>query len=121
MPNKMNHNFNRFTIKAQEALERTQQEAASNNHNELKAVHLTLALISDDDTLVVPMLKKTKVDIEKLREELEDHLENLDKVYHSEDNSSPNSLNQLYLSQEVMKVLKMAAEISVKYKDEYVS
>ncbi len=115
---KMN-NFNRFTIKAQEALEKAQYNAAKKHHSELKGIHLLLALIKDEDTLVRPMLIKSDVDINKLKDDLEKHLSGLAVINKDEDED--NDLSQLYLSQEVMKILKKAAEISMKYKDEYVS
>ena len=45
-------NFNRFTIKAQEALQNAQDMVARQNHGELKALHLLSALLSDEQTLV---------------------------------------------------------------------
>lgn len=109
-------NFNRFTIKAQEALEQAQYIASKKEHNELKAVHLALALISDEDTLVRPMLLELEINIDELEEDLEDQIDNL-----AGKEKSSGEMSQLYLSQEVMKILKKSAELSLKQKDEFVS
>ncbi|MEK9170615.1 MAG: Clp protease N-terminal domain-containing protein, partial [Patescibacteria group bacterium] len=52
----INKNFNRFTIKAQEALQNAQDLAAQKNHGEFKALHLLSALITDSQSLVQPLL-----------------------------------------------------------------
>ena len=110
------NNFNRFTVKAQEALEKAQYIAVSHKHGELKAVHLLQSLMSDEQTLIRPMLLEANVNLNKLENDLNNHI---DKLSVARKGSS--GLNQLYLSQEVMKVLNNSAEISVKYKDEFVS
>ncbi|MFB6212661.1 MAG: ATP-dependent Clp protease ATP-binding subunit [Candidatus Magasanikbacteria bacterium] len=115
-PNMGSNNFNRFTLKAQQALERAQKLVTKNNHGELKAVHLLKALLSDEQTLVRPMLLKADVDVGKLESALDGYLNDLPKVF-----KSSGTVSQLYLSQELMKILNKAAEISMKKKDKYVS
>ena len=65
-------NFHRFTIKAQEALQNAQEVAAKKNHGELKALHLLAALLEDEQSLVVPVLERCGVSLEKLDEEIEE-------------------------------------------------
>ena len=108
-------NFHRFTIKAQETLEKAQELVATHNHGELKAVHLLVALLSDDQTLVRPILLKANVKINELEEALSSELNKLPKIVTSD------KIGQLYLSQEVMRILNRAAEISTQQKDEFVS
>ena len=48
--------FHRFTIKAQEALQRAQDLAVRENHGELKVIHLLASLIEDEQSLVRPMI-----------------------------------------------------------------
>src|SRR3989344_2391915 len=47
-------NFNRFTIRAQEALQNAQDLASRENQGELRPLHLLSALISDSQSLVQP-------------------------------------------------------------------
>jgi len=109
-------NFHRFTIKAQEALQNAQEIVSRENHGELRALHLLFALLGDDDTLVRPMLLRASVNLGELEKELENELAKLPKNF-----AAQGSVNQLYLSQELMKVLDKAAEIAMKQKDEFVS
>ncbi len=112
----MNH-FNRFTIKAQEALQGAQEIAASKNHGELKAIHLLAALISDSQSLVQPMLVKAGINLEEIDREIERELERQPKIF----TSQPPAVGQLFLSQELIKVLDRAAKIAALRKDEFIS
>ncbi len=108
-------NFHRFTIKAQEALQNAQEFAASRSHGELKAVHLLSSLLEDQQSLVQPMLLRSGVNLEKLHRELEAELSRLPKLV------SGSNVGQLYLSQELMRVLDQAAKIAAQQKDEFIS
>ena len=109
------NNFNRFTIKAQEALQNAQDYAARENHGELKGLHLLVALVSDEGTLVRPLLAKAGVNAEAVRAEAITELMNEPKAMETV------SLSQLYLSQELMMVLDKAGKIAQQQKDEYIS
>lgn len=108
-------NFHRFTIKAQEALQSAQELVAKYNHGELKALHLLHALLSDETTLVRPMLLRANLNLINLEKELESELLRLPKIF------TGGSVGQLYLSQELMKILDKASEIAMRQKDEFVS
>ena len=107
--------FYRFTIKAQEALQNAQDLAAHYNHGEFKALHLLSSLLSDEQSLVRPMLMKASVTLEKLTDEVERDLAKMPKIF----SSAPTS--QLYLSQEVMQVLDRAGKIALAQRDEFIS
>ncbi|MFH0712455.1 MAG: AAA family ATPase [Candidatus Jorgensenbacteria bacterium] len=109
-------NFHRFTIKAQEALQNAQELISKYNHGELKAVHLLFALLGDDTTLVRPMLIRANVNLAELEKELESELQKLPKIF-----SASGNVSQLYLSQELMRVLDKAADIAMRQRDEFVS
>src|SRR5579872_4818203 len=108
-------NFHRFTIKAQEALQNAQEIAAKKNHGELKALHLLAALLEDEQSLVVPVLERCGVSLEKLDEEIDLELDRIPPIM------ANSNVGQLYLSQELMKVLDQAAKIAAQQKDEFVS
>ena len=98
-------NFNRFTIKAQEALQNAQDYVMKHNHSELRPLHLLLALLSDEQTLVRPMLVRANVDIATLEERAEAALMRMPRIF------SGTQSQQLYLSQELLKILDKASEI----------
>ncbi|MEK7464649.1 MAG: Clp protease N-terminal domain-containing protein, partial [Patescibacteria group bacterium] len=108
--------FNRFTIKAQEALQSAQELVTRYSHGELKALHLLHTLLGDEQTLVRPMLLRANLNLIDLERELDSELMKLPKIF-----TGSGNVNQLYLSQELMKVLDRAAEVSQKQKDEFVS
>ena len=108
-------NFHRFTIKAQEALQNAQDIAAKKNHGELRGIHLLAALIEDEQSLVIPVLERSGVNLEKLDEAIEADLDRLPPIL------TNSAVGQLYLSQELMKVLDQAAKVAAQQKDEFVS
>jgi len=109
-------NFNRFTIKAQEALQNAQDLAAQKNHGEFRAVHLLMSLMEDSQTLVQPLLVKSGVNLDILHQDLEAELKRLPRIL-----SSHMSIGQLYLSHELMQILDQASKIALSQKDEFIS
>ncbi len=107
--------FNRFTIRAQEALQQAQELAGQWNHGEFKVLHLLYTLIEDEQTLVRPMLVKAGVNIDTLHGEVEGELKKMPKIF------GASSVGQLYLSPELMQVLDRAGKIALQQKDEYIS
>ncbi len=109
-------NFNRFTIKAQEALQTAQEIASEKNSGELRAVHVLAALVADRQSLVQPMLIKAGIDLDILDAEIEKDLEKQPKIF-----SQTQQVGQLYLSQELIYVLDRAGKMAGAKKDEFIS
>lgn len=109
--------FNKFTIKAQEALQIAQEIAAEKNHGELRAIHLLAALISDSGSLVQPILTKAGINLQELDKEVDRELSKHPKIFGSQ--SIP--LNQLYLSQELLHVFDRANKVATQKGDEFIS
>ncbi|MFH1188585.1 MAG: AAA family ATPase [bacterium] len=109
------NSFNRFTIKAQEALQNAQDMAAAQNHGEFKALHLFASLIADPASLIQPIMTQSGVHLDDLENAIQAELKKMPKIF------SANSVSQLYLSQEVMKILDKAAKTALANKDEYIS
>ncbi len=107
--------FYRFTIKAQEALQAAQDLAAHHNHGEFKAIHLLSTLLTDEQSLVRPVLMKAGVELESLNAELDRALAKVPKIF------SAAPVNQLYLSPEVMQVIDRAGKIALSQRDEFIS
>ncbi|MBI4993750.1 AAA family ATPase [Candidatus Wolfebacteria bacterium] len=107
--------MHRFTIKAQEALQRAQDIASAENHGELRIIHLLISLLSDEGSLVRPLVIKAGVNLDSLGKALQEELKKQPKIL-----SSAN-VAQLYLSQELMVVLDKSAKIASVQKDEFIS
>ena len=109
------NSFNRFTIKAQEALQKAQDLATAQNHGEFRALHLLSALLADSDSLVRPILTKSGADLDALSTNLDEELRKLPKIF------STASVGQIYLSREILKVIDRAAKSAMANKDEFIS
>ncbi|MFZ0035235.1 MAG: ATP-dependent chaperone ClpB [Sedimentisphaerales bacterium] len=69
--------FDKFTLKAQEALATAQQLAMAKSHTVLSALHLLSALLDDDTGVVVMILKKIGVNVSRLKDMAESELKRL--------------------------------------------
>ena len=58
--------FNRFTLKAQEALQAAQDLAISKNQGELKPVHLLYTLVIQEDGVIGMLLSRLGVNLKAL-------------------------------------------------------
>ncbi|MGI5864964.1 MAG: ATP-dependent chaperone ClpB [Myxococcales bacterium] len=101
----------KFTLKAQEALQDTQGIARRRNHQTIEPEHLALALLDQKDGIAVPLLQKVGADVNLLRSRIEDELRKLPQV----------EGGQAYLGQRLLKTLDRAEDEAKKLKDEYVS
>jgi len=108
--------FNRFTFKAQEALQSAQELAVSKNQGELKPLHLFYALVIQEGGMVGMILSRLGVNLNTLVNELEIEISRLPKLFVVNAN-----IGQLYLSQDLIRVLDRAAKEAAGLKDEFVS
>ncbi|MBK8982754.1 MAG: AAA family ATPase [Ignavibacteria bacterium] len=106
-------NLNKFTIKAQEAVQ-TAQDIASNYSNQfLEPEHLLAALIQDPEGIVTSTIQKLGANKEFLQIRVGELLEKLPKVTGASSGQS--------LSPELNEVLENAVKEASNLKDEYVS
>ncbi|MBN2455852.1 MAG: ATP-dependent chaperone ClpB [Sedimentisphaerales bacterium] len=69
--------FDKFTLKAQEALATAQQIAMAKSHTVLSPLHLLSALCSDDEGIAVMILKKIGANVFRIKEMTESELSRL--------------------------------------------
>jgi ATP-dependent Clp protease ATP-binding subunit ClpB len=60
--------FDKFTLKAQEALATAQQIAMARSHTILSPLHLLSAVLADDESIAVTILKKIGVNVGRVRQ-----------------------------------------------------
>ncbi len=106
--------FDKFTLKSQEAIQAAQQLAESSGHQEIQTAHLVKAILEQPDGVVVPVLKKMGVDPARLLADCNNLLESLPKV-------SGSGARQVYLSSELRKIIEEAFRLAQKMQDDYVS
>jgi ATP-dependent Clp protease ATP-binding subunit ClpB len=104
--------FDKFTLKSQEAVEAAQEIAAKRKQQQIEIEHLVLALLDQQDGVVVPVIKKLGADPGRLRADVEEALSRLPAV---------EGLVQTYLSQRLNRLFDKAGEEAGRLKDEYIS
>jgi ATP-dependent Clp protease ATP-binding subunit ClpB len=105
--------WDKFTVKAQEAVQRASQLAAENGNAELLPIHLLAALIEDREGIVPPVLEKIGIGPQSVLNDAFNEINRLPKV--SGASAQPN------MSQALNQVLDRAFKEADAFKDEYVS
>ncbi len=89
--------FDKFTLKAQEALATAQQIAMAKSHTVLSALHLLSALCSDDTGVVIMILKKIGANIFQLKDMTDSELSRLPQGENTAQLMPDPALNQIVL------------------------
>jgi len=104
----------RFTTKAQEAVATAQRLAAERRNSEVAPAHLLLALLDQEDGLVVPVLQKVGAEVESIRRRALDAVEQLPRV-------SGDTEPEIRPSQAFVRALQRAERESAGLGDSYIS
>jgi len=94
-------------------LENSQSLAISKNHSRVESIHVLLVLLNKPGSSILALLDKTKINIRDLVLEIENAIEKLPSL--------ANFSDDVQLSPDLVKVLKIAKNLSVKNGDAYVS
>jgi ATP-dependent Clp protease ATP-binding subunit ClpB len=105
--------MDRFTIKAQEALQQAQTHAEQAGHQEIEPEHLLLTLVEQKDGIVPPLIKKLGANLSLLESRLQDRIQTFPKVSGAGAGS--------YISPRLKTILDGAEKEAEKLKDEFVS
>ena len=104
--------FNKFTLKAQEALQKAQSIAQNFQQQQLQPEHILLGMLDNTDDFVYKITEKIGTDSLQLKNQLRTFLETQPKVTGAGD---------IYLSQRSKNVFDLAISQAKLLKDEYVS
>jgi ATP-dependent Clp protease ATP-binding subunit ClpB len=105
--------LDKFTFKAQEALQEAQRIAEGYSHTQLEPEHLLKALVDQEGGLIPVILDRLGVNSQIISSELEEVLEKLPRV--------SGGAYQLYLSMNLKQVLDRAEKLAREMRDEYIS
>ena len=72
--------WDKFTVKAQEAVQRANQLASEHGNPELRPIHLLAALLEDKEGIVPPVLEKIGIGPQAVLSEVYKEIEKLPKV-----------------------------------------
>lgn len=104
-------NFNNFTIKSQEAIQKAVEITRSAGQQSIEPVHILKAVVEEGDSLVKFIFQKVGANLPLLQQNIERDIMSLPKVSGSEP----------YLSRESNDVLQRSIDVSKKHGDEYVT
>ena len=105
---------NKFTIKAQEALQAASTLASSRQHQQIEPEHLLLAMLEDKSSIAVQIAQKLEAPAETLLAALDREIERIPRVTGA-------SATGQYLSQNLGKVFDVALKEAENLKDDYIS
>ncbi len=104
-------NFNNFTIKAQEAIQKASEIATGNQQQAIETAHILKGLLTVDENVVSYLLKKLNVNVNRLSTVLDAQIQNFPKV----------SGSDIYFSAGTNTALQKAQTYLKEFKDEFVS
>jgi ATP-dependent Clp protease ATP-binding subunit ClpB len=105
--------WDKFTVKAQEAVQRAGEIASERGNPELLPLHLLAALLEDREGIVPPVLEKVGVAAQATLAQVQDAIEHLPRV--------SGASAQPTLSNATQKLLDRAFKEADNFKDDYVS
>lgn len=109
-------NEQKFTQKSIEVINSAHSLAVSNESMQIEQEHLLYALLSQDNGLILELIKKMGIDADRFTSEVKRVMDGLPGV------SGPGrEPDKVYVSQDVDKALNTAEKNATKMKDEYVS
>ena len=105
-------NRDKFTLKANEAVERCVKKASEHGNQELSPLHLLYAILADNENIVPEVIKKIGFDIKTILLKIEAEIDRLPKVQ---------GASEQYAGNDFKKVLNKSMDIATQFKDDYVS
>src|SRR5438552_1390538 len=104
--------FDKFTVKAQEAVAAAELLAGRSGNQQIDPVHLLLTLVNQPEGIVAPILEKLGAAVASVRREAEAACQKLPQVQGG---------SERYASPAFRKLLDTALKEIDKFKDEFVS
>ncbi len=104
--------YDNFTIKAQEAILKSQQIAGSYDQQQVDTVHLIRGIMETDDKLADFILQKMGINLVALRQKLEESIKTYPKV---------EGVEKQYLTNDANQALSRAKKKLKEFGDEYIS
>ncbi|PWR74310.1 ATP-dependent chaperone ClpB [Methanospirillum lacunae] len=104
-------NFNNFTLKSQEAVQKAMEIAVAKQNQGIETAHLLKGMLIVDENVIPYLLKKLNVNLDNFSRSLDRIVDSYPKV----------SGGEQYLSQDSNRALQKASSISQEFKDEFVS
>ena len=105
--------FDKFTLKSQEALSAARSTASENGHQSIEDIHVMSAMLKQEEGIIIPVLQKLEVDPDDFRAKVDDLIKNTPKV--------TGGAAEIYISNDLNSILDDSLKEARQLKDEYVS
>ena len=105
--------IDKFTLKAQEALQSAKGVAEQKNHQQIDVEHLLYALLMQKEGIVIPIIQKLGANPNLISSQLEEELNRIPRV--------TGGTGQVYLSSRLNEILNAAWKEAERLTDEYLS
>lgn len=106
--------FDKFTVKAQEAVTAAQNKAEESHHQQIEPEHIIWGLLQDPEGISSALLKRTGVQSSLLIQRIEESIAGFPRV-------TGGGIGNIYLSQRSAGVVEKAQQAAEKFKDEFIS
>ncbi|PIR45024.1 MAG: type VI secretion system ATPase TssH [Candidatus Vogelbacteria bacterium CG10_big_fil_rev_8_21_14_0_10_51_16] len=107
--------FSNFTSKAREVIRKAHELVIERGQNQVNPLHLLIALLLQEDNIILMMLEKLDVDIALLTDHLIENMET------PETTNVISPAYQIYLTPELVRVFDGAGKFAAVLKDEFIS
>ncbi|MGA2465996.1 MAG: ATP-dependent chaperone ClpB [Thermodesulfobacteriota bacterium] len=104
----------KFTLKAQEALQEAKAIAERKSHQQIDVEHLLLALLTQKEGIVIPILQKLGANPDLIASQLDEELRRIPQV-------TGRGVGQVYLSSRLNEIFNIAWKEAERLTDEYLS
>lgn len=105
----------KFTTKSQQAIQNAQSFALEKGQQQIDVWHLLYALINQEDSIVVEILKKMEIDVENLSIEIMSKINQISSV------QANGVEGNIYVTPELAQILNLSEKEAQKMGDDYVS
>ncbi len=105
-------NLNSLTVKSQDAVQQAKKIAEEHGNQEMTSLHLLAGLLTQQESLIIPLLRKADVNTSQLEQDVMGEIKLLPKV---------SGISQTYLSGELNQLFAHAEKEMKQFQDEYVS
>ena len=104
--------YNKFTLKLQNAIEEAAQSASSAQHPEVTPADIIIALTKQKDGVLMPLFEKLGVSPDRVVSSMQEILDKLPRTY---------GAGQQTFSRSAARILGACDRIAAEFKDEYIS
>lgn len=103
--------LDKFTIKAQESIQKAQEISSAKQHQSIECAHLLKGIFSEDENVTPYLLKKFEINASQLQKSVDQLIDSLPRV----------SGGDQYLSRDANQVLVKASQLASEMNDDFVS